>query len=262
MTDEPSPTKRALDLLKVWNAGGKGEDPVDPELLCNEVINKQSDGDTLTIMRDRFDGQFDGMMQFNPASRKGIAIINKSVSSIGRINFTTFHEIYHFLGHRNMQKSFSCSGRDLSDYKRMPLEVEANKFASHILVPRQIVRKSCGLDFKIDHVRELAHRLNASVEAVAYAWMEVSQRPLAFVKAQSGIIEMAFPNDQARRHQVFIERDRELPSDSITSQSIEDGRELCGEVSEGVWSKKFPAFESSYLGTDSWSYSFVEFIID
>src|SRR5574337_91715 len=69
----------------------------------------------------------------------GIISINSNITNSGKRNFILAHEIGHFILHKNLHPLFSDNHKTLSDwYKNGPHEVEANTFASELLMPSEL----------------------------------------------------------------------------------------------------------------------------
>ncbi|HBU89872.1 ImmA/IrrE family metallo-endopeptidase [Bacillus pumilus] len=76
------------------------------------------------------DDEFEKTIVFN---------INQSRQSPERRNFTLGHELGHYFMHRDKQSQFTDRTKDLMDNSIKPFEIQANVFASYILLPTKIL---------------------------------------------------------------------------------------------------------------------------
>lgn len=78
-------------------------------------------------------------------SGKTYVFINANIDNLGRKNFTIAHELGHyFLEHSLLQNEFYCTDGDIIEEMdhRMPIEKEANYFASCLLMPEEKVKNA------------------------------------------------------------------------------------------------------------------------
>jgi Zn-dependent peptidase ImmA (M78 family) len=76
-------------------------------------------------------------------SGQSYIMINSSIDSNGRANFTIAHELGHyFLSHQLTQNSFYCSNNEIVEEGAWhnPIEQEANYFASCLLMPETKIK--------------------------------------------------------------------------------------------------------------------------
>lgn len=118
----------------------------------------------------------------------GLLVLDKDRGSIGynkdqstvRQRFTIAHEIGHFVLHRNTQSLFIDKKYNSGVYQRNersstgedPQEVQANRFAAALLMPRSlVVAEVANSEFDLGDERglsELAHKFRVSTQAMAF----------------------------------------------------------------------------------------------
>lgn len=72
-------------------------------------------------------------------------MINNNIDNLGRKNFTIAHELGHyFLQHQLHQNSVFCNSNDIVEegHQQNPIELEANYFASCLLMPEEKVKSA------------------------------------------------------------------------------------------------------------------------
>ncbi len=108
------------------------------------------------------------------ASGTGIARISDRIKEPGRVRFALAHELGHFMMHVGQSQTKACTRGDLSDYRKKPLEAQANIFGSEILMPtahfRALAAKT-GPTF--DQIGKLAERFNVSLTAAIIRFIDL-----------------------------------------------------------------------------------------
>lgn len=162
--------------------------PVPIEALCRQldisaVQPLQTAGYEGGLITDR--DKCDGIILFNtnsPETRK---------------RFTIAHELGHFLIPSHVPSAdgqFLCSQQDMfrlsagEQDKRQRMEVEANRFASRLLLPAKQFRVdvAASKDPDIQQVAALARQYNVSKEALGRAYAEFREEPTAILITKDG----------------------------------------------------------------------------
>jgi hypothetical protein len=170
--------------------------PVPIEDLC-----KQLDISEITALTTE---GFEGGLITDTARSSGIILVNMSRPRQRR-RFTVAHELGHFLIPTHMPDAegrFLCSRDDMSrlsakeNDRRARMEVEANRFASLILIPPPVLRAELGSRPQADlqHIPELARRFDVSKEAMARAYADYHPEAIAIVVCKDGKILRAYKN--------------------------------------------------------------------
>jgi len=94
----------------------------------------------------------------------GYAIFVNASHSERRRRFTISHEIAHFVLHEEMIGDGLYDDALYRSGLSAPEEVDANKLAADILMPRRILNEFA---FALDDVETLAHQFNVSEQAMA-----------------------------------------------------------------------------------------------
>lgn len=95
-----------------------------------------------------------------------VIYVNQQESLVRR-RFSVAHEIAHYyLGHLNDEDSFDICFRDYKSSKGSDFrEIDANRFASTLLMPKEIVITLFNLGLEVD---DMAKRFKVSREAMSY----------------------------------------------------------------------------------------------
>jgi len=164
--------------------------PVPIELLCQQLdIEKIAELET-----DAFEG---GLITDTTRS-SGVVLVNRTRPR-KRQRYTIGHELGHFLIPTHIPNAdgrFLCSRDDMARLsakegeRRARMEVEANKFASLILIPPPIFRKHLGALGQSDlaHISQLAQRYDVSKDAMARAYATYHTDSIAIVVCKDGKI--------------------------------------------------------------------------
>jgi Zn-dependent peptidase ImmA (M78 family) len=213
LADKGSPEGIVMAILK---AEPNLPIPVPIEALCGRL-------DIMKIQPLTTAGFEAGLLTDRERSR-GIILVRNAVSRQRR-RFTVGHELGHFLmpSHvPNEEGRFLCSQSDLLQLnakegdRRARMEVEANRFASLILMPPPALRAEFGRKSEpsLEHMLSLAKRFDVSKEAMARAYAEYHPEAIAFVVVREGKVLRTY-NSKTRFPFITAVRDRPVPQGSL-----------------------------------------------
>lgn len=122
--------------------------------------------------------------------RSGLIRVQANIPEEGRRRFAIAHELGHWMLHADATQWNFCTKADLTamkQYKGSPLEMEANAFASHLLLPRALFAPHCehvapGLDVIID----LATTFRTTVTSTSIRFVEECREACAVVLSENG----------------------------------------------------------------------------
>ena len=253
-----SPQKEANRLTALWRQFGPCTYPIDMSLVVNELINPSLRNDKLELVYASFDS-FDGLMK---RVSEGVyaAIVNDRIKYPGRKNFTAAHEVFHFLGHREKVAQFHCTRQNINDFDRDEMEVEANEFASQLLLPPDLIREPARGAFNYEAVKDLAETLGASVSAVAYKWLDLCPRALklGFFISRDGFVSQGYASPGAYASGLFFKSGMELPQRSPTLAVQSGGAPGNYGLDIGVWNEKLGGSEAVHrTHFEDYTYTFI-----
>jgi Zn-dependent peptidase ImmA (M78 family) len=123
---------------------------------------------------------------------RGVIRVRKDIPEAGRKRFAVAHELGHYLLHAEISQYFICTAEDLRDYRRSPVEIEANCFAAYLLMPPLLFRPQCRKrDPNLETVRLLAKEFNTSLPATAIRFVEECGQTCVAVMSRDGRVEWA-----------------------------------------------------------------------
>jgi hypothetical protein len=131
---------------------------------------------------------FDGALVRIKGSAAGVIALRRSIREAGRKNFTVAHEIGHLIlpGHDD---STICRAEQVENWSRglSTKELEANQFASELLMPTAVVAKVIGTpEPSFATCEALASTFGASLTAAAYKFTDVSPHRCAVIWSSAG----------------------------------------------------------------------------
>jgi Zn-dependent peptidase ImmA (M78 family) len=182
---------------------------------------------------------FEGMLTANDNTTKWMIAYNESLSSLGRIRFTKAHELGHYMLHRDRKSEFLCSKDDMVQWENASnIEAEADKFASHLLMPLDDFRQQLNGDINFDSIGHCADRYGVSLTATILKWLSYTEDKAILVVSKDGFMDWASSSNAAKNAGAFYKtRSKviEIPEGTLASNaSIHEERKGC-RVSAKKW---------------------------
>lgn len=242
---EPAnPKAWANFLVRAWGP----HFPVDVRTIALDYTKRYEDpiAEIAVAKVETFEGAL-----YPLTKRKGWVILyNPNIPVFGRINFTLGHEFGHYLNHRTRVEHFECSQQQILGYERnaslRQLEVEADEFASYLLMPMDDFRAQVrGQKMTLDLLGGCAERYGVSWTAAARKWIEFTEERAVLVVGRDGFVLWSRASDSAYRSGVFYKKGTPLPDASIAAQrNRAAAAEASGtELPPGTWRADEPVRE-------------------
>jgi len=166
------------DLARVLLSRLKIEPPTDLEIVAAAV--------GLHIQVEPL-VNLDGVMSRIPKQAHGIVAVRAGIRGLGRVRFTLAHEIGHYIQQHGAEILCKSSNIETNIYSNHPEEVEANLFASEILMTTEYVsRLLAERSVSIETVKLVAERSKSSLTATVIQCMKVMTEPCAAVISVDG----------------------------------------------------------------------------
>lgn len=160
---------------------------------------------------------------------RGIVRTHNAIREEGRKRFAISHELGHWFLHENESQFFICTGEDMRDYKGSPMEVEANLFASELLMPTALFRPLAeNADPRLTKVRDLAELFNTSLTATGMRFVEMNRHECVLVLSNNGVV--SWSKQQGSRSGLRIEKGMRLHQESLAAQAVNAADEFGPEV--------------------------------
>lgn len=225
-------------MLKTYHTiHGTERFPINVVDIAKEYSKQVFPKDPITeIMGTDFSDKFDGAL--TPNNGKWGIIYNNIIQSKGRINFTLAHELGHYLLHRHMFSRRMCSKQDMLDWQstEAQIEVEANIFASYLLMPsddfcKQFYKKQVSASL----IEKLVKRYEVSRSAAALRWMKLYNPRAMLVSGKEGFIDWSWSSNALRQSGIYYTKKQvmELPQTSLASTFISTENEKIHK--KGIW---------------------------
>jgi IrrE N-terminal-like domain len=262
MADAIDPVVSAAALTDEWGSVF----PVDVRALAFEHTQRFADP-VFAVEAAPVGVGFEGALYRLPRRGGWAILFNPDIPSPGRINFTLAHELGHYVCHRNLRRTgFECSSEMMRGTERdsafRRLEREADRFASHLLMPAADFR--CQVDGQtvtLDLIIHCAERYRTSFTAAALKWLELTEERAALVCARDGFILWGRSSEVARRSGLSFAAGSELPSGSVAaSRTATDVTSHGSDLPLGVWNSDEGVREMTIFADEyDVSYSLVVF---
>ncbi|MCE3232322.1 MAG: hypothetical protein K0R98_579 [Rickettsiaceae bacterium] len=157
-------SKTSSDVLNEASISGISTHPLDLEAVCNLYDIK--------IFREPMDDKISGTLERMPSGHWVIRV--NSYNHPRRQRFTIAHELGHFFLHRNSMTTFIDESFARSHGDSRPIEVEANRFAASLLMPKEIFSEA--ISSGKNKISELADYFETSMFAIEVRAKELGYR--------------------------------------------------------------------------------------
>lgn len=159
--------------------------------------------------------------------KRGIVRTHIGIREEGRKRFAIAHELGHWFLHEAESQFFICTGEDMRDYKGSPMEVEANLFASELLMPTNLFRPLAeNADPRLTTVKTLAGTFNTSLTATGMKFVELNRHECVLVLSTNGVV--SWSKQKGARSGLRIEKGMRLHQESVAIHASD--KELGPEV--------------------------------
>ena len=180
----------------------------------------------------------DGKIIFG--DKRAIIKIDSKIQFIERKRFVTAHEIGHLIMHRNMQLpddtffNFNIIAGMEKTLKNGKQELEANEFASELLMPEKLFRKEAmGKKFSPLLIKQLAERFKVSLTATLFRYLQFDLHPICIVFIENGKVKYWKKSEDLK---VWLGDYNRLPppSDSVAMEYIQKDYAFVYKLEEKV----------------------------
>ncbi|NLL04464.1 MAG: ImmA/IrrE family metallo-endopeptidase [Clostridiaceae bacterium] len=152
-----------------------------------------------------------------------IILVNTDNRYVPRQNFTKAHELGHFfLKHKG--DKFECTTQDMktNDAAHKPQELEANRFASSLLLPKDRIELLIDDDiFDISTISEIANTYLVSLSVATIRTISLLKGSWCAVWTKNGIVEWVVSSPAFRN--ITIKLGEQIKQGSIAYKCFNDG---------------------------------------
>lgn len=172
----------------------------------------------------------DGKIIFG--SNKSIIKVNSQIQFPERKRFVSAHEVGHLVMHKNMQlpedtfANFNIIAGMEKALKNGTQELEANEFASELLMPEKLFLKEAkGKKFSPLLIKQLTERFKTSLTATVFRYLQSDLHPICLVFIENGKVKYWKKSDELK---VWLGDYTRLspPTDSVAMEYIQKGYEF------------------------------------
>lgn len=146
--------------------------------------------------------------------KRGVIRTDVRIREEGRKRFAIAHELGHWFLHEAESQIFSCTAEQMRDYKGSPMEVEANLFASELLMPTALFRPlASDSEPTLGRIKTLAEIFNTSLTATAMKFVDINKHECILVLSKGKLV--AWSKQQKNRFGLRIEKGMRLHQESL-----------------------------------------------
>jgi Zn-dependent peptidase ImmA (M78 family) len=145
----------------------------------------------------------DGKIIFG--NNKAVIKVNSQIQFPERKRFVIGHEIGHWIMHKNMQlpddtfANFNIIAGMEKTLKNGIQELEANEFASELLMPEKLFLKEAkGKKFSPLLIKQLATRFKTSLTATVFRYLQFDLHPICLVFIENGKVRYWKKSDELK----------------------------------------------------------------
>jgi Zn-dependent peptidase ImmA (M78 family) len=169
---------------------------------------------------------YDGKIIFG--KNKTVVKVNSQIQFPERKRFVAAHEIGHFMMHKDMElpddtfSNFNIFAGMEKSLKTGVQELEANEFASELLMPDKLFLKEViGKKFTPLLIKNLSERFKTSLTATVFKYLQYDLHPICIVFIENGMVKYWKKSADMK---VWISDFNRLPppSDSVAAEYIQN----------------------------------------
>lgn len=156
---------------------------------------------------------------------RGIIRTKLGIREPGRKRFAIAHELGHWFLHETESQYFVCTAEQMREYKGSPLEVEANIFASELLLPTALFRPLAeDAAPTLESISGLADTFVTSLTATGMKFVDLNRYESVLVLSTDG--KVAWSKQKGARTGLRIEKGMALHQESLAQYVAESQGKL------------------------------------
>jgi Zn-dependent peptidase ImmA (M78 family) len=165
---------------------------------------------------------YDGLLL--QAKENARIIINSNITNKGRKHFTLAHELGHYSIPSHAKRNFECISAFFNPFRWNPSEeVEANQFASELLLPEKLLKPILHTykpDF--ESIEELSEDCGTSLTATAIKFASMTDDCCALIATSNNIVKW-FQKSLSFPYAYYIEKGKSISHGTLTASYSLDG---------------------------------------
>jgi Zn-dependent peptidase ImmA (M78 family) len=167
----------------------------------------------------------------------------------GSQRFAIGHELGHWQMHREITQLFYCTPEDLRDYRRSEPELEANTFASELLMPKFMIDPKLLLgEPNWRAIQAIAEEFMVVPISAAVRYADLARQPVIVVFSD-GMTVRWWRENPMRMDGLWLESKQTLSEESVAFHQARDGHDdhSLVQVPWEAWFPHIPANEDEEL---------------
>jgi Zn-dependent peptidase ImmA (M78 family) len=161
--------------------------------------------------------------------RRGVIRTSAAIREEGRKRFAIAHELGHWFLHEDESQFFICTAENMREYKGSPMEVEANLFASELLMPTFLFRPLAqGTEPQLDNIKKLAGQFNTSLTATGMKFVDLNEHECILVLSTNGVV--TWSKQKGTRTGLRIEKGTPLHTESLARYAFNSSGKAGPEI--------------------------------
>ena len=156
------------EAIKLLQEKGINKLPIDPIKIIETL--------GISIKEHNFKS-IEGFSIFDPDGKRSVIGVNSQIKGLSRKNFTYAHELGHFCLDAFTENGNNCQKKDITNTSKGldQIEINANIFASHLLLPDFLIKKRIkNIDPDWHIISKLAEETKTSLITTASRFIEVT----------------------------------------------------------------------------------------
>jgi Zn-dependent peptidase ImmA (M78 family) len=225
-------------------------------IILPEIIAEQSG---ITYSYGNYEDCFDGLLEYDGNFHIYMNVRDNLSTNNPRVRFSFAHELGHYFidEHRNALIKGKSLHKSYNQYfQRNIVELEADHFASNLLMPRQLFIDTIpNRKFNIDIINTLKDKFKISFTACAIRFLNTNKYPIMIVYAENNHIKWKFCSDDFRYK--WLLNDDIVPQDTVMGEYFTKNNMENTRKTETVWAMDW--FE--YVKDDAIQEKFYEYCL-
>jgi hypothetical protein len=161
--------------------------------------------------------------------KRGVIRTSVAIREKGRKRFAVAHELGHWFLHENESQFFICTAENMRQYRGSPMEVEANVFASELLMPTCLFRPlvEC-VEPLLGNIKNVAGLFDTSLTATGMKFVDVNEHECILVLSTDGVV--TWSKQKGCRSGLRIEKGTPLHTESLAKCAFNSSGKFGPEI--------------------------------
>jgi len=173
----------------------------------------------------------------------GTIVLSDRLVNLGDRRFATAHELGHWRMHGANTQVFFCTDSDMREYRHNGQELEANTFASELLMPKFMLDlKAMRAEPAWSMIQGLSEQFAVSPITAAIRYAELAPQPVIAVFSDGKNVRW-WRENRARMDGLWLESQQSISADSVVFYEVQEKR---GDnaLQQVPWEAWFPHIEA------------------